>query len=168
VLPAAGARQAKAPPVKPTTFTLTALQAAEVSVVAQFIAAYNARQLRKALALFTPDANASDCDYKNARGLKFGGRQQVSRWLQQRFADRDHLVVSRIYDKNPQQPLGVVVIEYARRTNNTLRALGFPNGIIPPLASKIGFSGTAARVQIQAFGNGPWDGPDKACRPPRR
>lgn len=31
-------------------------------------------------------------------------------------------------------------VEYSRRTSNTLRALGFPHGIRPQLASKIVFT----------------------------
>lgn len=130
----------------------------------RFIAAYNARRLSDALALLAPDANASDCDYENVRGLKFVGRRQVAAWLRQRFRDRDRLTVSRISAKDPSQPVGVLLVEYARRASDTLRALGYVNGIVPDVATKVPFGGTATRPLILGFGFGPWDGPDAACR----
>jgi hypothetical protein len=110
-----------------------------------------------------PAASASDCDFKHVRGLRFEGRRAIARWLRQRFADRDQLTISRIYDKNPEQPLGVVIIEYARRTSDTLRELGYPRGIVPQFASKVAIDGRAGRLKLIAFANGPGGGPDPAC-----
>jgi len=58
---------------------------------------------------------------------------------------------------------GVVGVEYARRTNNTLRALGFPKGIVPKLASKVGF--TTQPLRIRGFANGSYSGDPNFCRP---
>ena len=147
----------------PTTFSLSPLQAQEVSVTVRFIAAFNGRQLHPALALLTPGVSVSDCDYKKVQVVSADGRQEVARWLRQRFADRDRLTVARVFDENPDQPLGVVGVEYSRRTSKTLRALGFPNGIVPKLASKVGFS--TKPLRIRAFANGPYGGDPNSCRP---
>lgn len=147
----------------PTTFSLSALQAEEVSVTVRFIAAFNGRRLGRALDLLTPRVSVSDCDYKNVRAVSFGGRRAVARWLRRRFADRDRLTPTRIFDENPAQPVGVVGVEYGRRTSNTLRALGFPAGIVPKGATKIVFS--AQPVRIRVFANGPVGGDPNLCRP---
>jgi hypothetical protein len=157
-LPSASAE--RGPPV---TFSLSALQAQEASVTVQFIAAFNGRQLGRALDLLTPRASVSDCDYKNVRAVSFGGRQSVARWLRRRFADRDRLTPTRIFNENPSQPVGVVGVEYGRRTSNTLRALGFAKGIVPEGATKVVF--TSKPVRIRVFANGPVGGDPDACRP---
>jgi hypothetical protein len=157
-LPAASAERGT-----PATFSLGARQAREVSVTVQFIAAFNGRRLGQALDLLTPGINVSDCDYKNVRAVSFDGRHEVARWLRRRFADRDRLTLTRIFNENPAQPVGAIGVEYGRRTSNTLRALGFPAGIIPKVATKIIF--TAQPVRIRVFANGPVGGDPNSCRP---
>jgi hypothetical protein len=157
-LPAASAERGT-----PATFSLSALQAHEVSATVQFIAAFNGRRLGPALDLLTPRVSFSDCDYKNVRAVSFDGKREVARWLRRRFADRDRLTPARIFNENPTQPVGVVGVEYRRRTSDTLRALGFPAGIVPKLASKIVFTGQP--VRIRAFANGPVGGDPNFCRP---
>lgn len=159
-LPAASAERGTA-----TTFSVSALQAREVSVTIQFIAAFNGRRLGDALNLLTPRISVSDCDYKNVRAVMFNGKHEVARWLRRRFADRDRLTPTRIFNENPSQPVGVVGVEYGRRTSNALRALGFPAGIVPKLASKVVF--TAQPVRIRVFANGPVGGDSNLCRPTR-
>jgi hypothetical protein len=157
-LPAASAERGT-----PTTFSLNALQAREASVTVQFISAFNGRRLGPALDLLTPRVSVSDCDYKHVRAVSFDGRHEVARWLRRRFADRDRLTPTRIFNENPSQPVGVVGVEYGRRTSNTLRALGFPAGIVPKLATKVVF--TAQPVRIRVFANGPVGGDPNLCRP---
>jgi hypothetical protein len=157
-LPAASAERGT-----PSTFSVSARQAREVTVTVQFIAAFNGRRLGPALALLAPSVNVSDCDYKNERAVSFGGRHDVARWLRRRFADRDRLTPSRIFNENPSQPVGVVGVEYRRRTSNTLRGLGFAKGIVPKLASKVVF--TTQPVRIRVFANGPVGGDPSSCRP---
>jgi hypothetical protein len=148
----------------PTTFTLSARQAEEVSVAVRFVQAFNQRQLRAALALLTRSADVSDCDYRRVRAIEMRGRSQVTRWLRQRFRDRDDLQVARISNANPEQPTGVVAIDWARRTSNTLRSLGFPTGIKPQLGAKVIFT-TTTPIRISRFANGPVGGSPELCRP---
>lgn len=158
----AGHRQTGLDP--PTTFTLSARQAEEVSVTVRFVGAFNQRQLRAALALLTRSADVSDCDYRRVRATEARGRSQVTKWLRQRFRDRDHLQVARIWNANPEQPTGVVAIDWAKRTSNTLRSLGFPTGIKPQLGAKVVFT-TTRPVRISRFANGPVGGSPESCRP---
>jgi hypothetical protein len=132
-------------------------------VTVQFIAAFNGRRLGPALDLLSPRVSVSDCDYKDVRAVSFNGRHEVARWLRRRFADRDRLTPSRIFNENPSQPVGVVGVEYGRRTSNTLRGLGFAKGIVPKLATKVIF--TAQPVRIRVFANGPVGGDPNSCRP---
>lgn len=143
-------------------FSLSAAQAQEVAVIVEFFRAYNAGQLEMVLAMFASNADVSDCDYRAVKDVEFQGRADVARWLRQRIAEHDLLTVARIADENPDQPVGVVGVEYQRRSNDTLRSLGFPNGITPILATKVVFT---AAYRIERFANGPFGGPDEACRP---
>jgi hypothetical protein len=148
----------------PTTFTLSARQADEVSVVVRFISAFKGRHLRAALALLTPNIDISDCDYRRVVATEVRGRRQVAAWLRQRFRDRDQVKVARIWNENPEQPSGVVGVDWARRTSNTLRSLGFPAGIKPQLSAKVVFTATEP-ARISRFANGPVGGSPSACRP---
>ena len=154
------------------TFSLTARQAKEIQVVSEFIDAFNGRKLKSALAAFTTSpayvgyVGVSDCDYRHGTATSFTGRAGVQTWLHQRFADRDHLTVSRIADEAVDQPIGGVVVEYSRRTRRSIAAAGFPHGIRPKLATKVGFT-TTGHVRITAFANGPGEtgGKPPECRP---
>jgi hypothetical protein len=157
----AGGQQSSVEP--PTTFTLNARQAEEVSAAVQFMDAFNRRQLRAALALLTRSVDVSDCDFRRVRATEARGRRQVTKWLRQRFRDRDHLEVARMWNANPEQPSGVVAIDWARRTSNTLRSLGFPAGIKPQLGAKVVFT-TTRPVRISRFANGPIGGSQELCR----
>jgi hypothetical protein len=148
---------------EPQTFVLTGRQAEEVSVTVRFITAFNARRLREAVSLLTPTAVVSDCDYRAVKVVQFFGRKDVTRWLRERFADRDRLTVARMANQNPDQPSGAVGVDYSRRTSRTLIALGFNNGIKPELASKVVL--TERPIRISRFANGPVGGSPESCRP---
>jgi hypothetical protein len=111
---------------------LAGRQAQDVRLVEEFIAAFNAADLAGALGSFagdnasTGEIGVSDCDYRRAKSLRFRGRPEVRRWLEQRFADNDQLTV-----RNLRPVDGGVVADYKRRTSDTLRALGFSDGIQP-------------------------------------
>ncbi len=150
----------------PVPFSLTVTQAAQIRVAMTFIAAFNARDLTAAVAQLTPTAIVSDCNYRTGRVVQFKGRQAVTTWLRQRFATHDHLTVSRVYNQNAAEPVGTLGLEYALRTSRTLRALGFPNGIVPAGATKVIFSQNQA-TRIAIFANGPVGGPADECRPHR-
>jgi hypothetical protein len=143
-------------------FSLSAAQARQVAVVVAFLDAYDAGRLSAALAAFAPDAVVSDCDYRAVENVNFHGRGEIAGWLRARMADHDRLIVARIYDENPEQPVGVVGVEYQRRTSDTLRALGFAAGIRPKGATKVVFT---ADDRIQRFANGPFGGSAELCQP---
>jgi hypothetical protein len=129
----------------PKTFSVTRLQAAEVATVVGFLRAYNSADLKGALGYFRtkPDPQttllAGDCDYRRHKTQVYLFRKGLVRWLKQRFADHDRLTLGSIRDENSQVPVGVVVVEYARRTSDTLRKLGFPHGIVPQIGEKLPF-----------------------------
>jgi hypothetical protein len=140
---------------------LAGRQAQDVRLVEEFIAAFNAADLAGALGLFAADSaltgeiGVSDCEYRRAKSLRFIGRPEVRRWLEQRFADNDQLTV-----RNLRPVDGGVVADYKRRTSNTLKALGFSDGIQPGGASKVATTRSGA-VRMTQFANA---GNDAACR----
>ncbi len=154
-----------ATPVSDLPLTLDAQQAQEVAVLIAFIHAYNAGHVDTAVALFGPPWVWSDCDYR--RGAVLAGQDKASlrRWLEQRAADHDRLDIGRITVGTEQEvALGVT---FKRRTSDTLRALGHPQGIVPALSAKVifdGRSGVVARPSIIRFVNGPYGGSLDFCR----
>ena len=154
----AGATPTPAP--RPTTFTLTRVQAEEVNALVGFLTAYNRRDLRAALSYFTTGPRrshfprASDCDYRRRKTVVFLFREGVKRWLRQRFADHDHLTLSRVHDDNPTEPVGVVAISYARRTSDTLRKLGYSRGIVPQAEQKLPFVFVRGKAKFNFFALG--------------
>lgn len=147
------------------TFDLTAEQALEVAVFMNFIRAYNNGQLDGALALLSDRVGVSDCDYQTIKVVTFQGKSQVKEWLQQHMTDHDQLEVDRISNENQDPSSGKHVIEvtYSHRGSMTLANLGFRDGIIPTLASKVIF--TTEPTLIQSFANGPYGGDVTLCRP---
>ena len=147
------------------TFDLTFEQAQEVAIFIEFIQAYNTGQLQAALALLAENVGVGDCDYQNIRVVTFQGKSQVAGWLQQRISDHDQLEISRIENENPDPSCGRHIIEvtYSLRTSMTLAKLGFGDGIMPTLGSKVIF--TTEPTLIQSFANGPYGGDPTLCRP---
>jgi len=133
-----------------------------VATLVAFLDAYNAGRVDAALALLTSDVVASDCDYRAASSVSVSGIEAARRWLQQRADDHDQLVLESVANENPDPATGsyVVAVSYARRTSDTLRALGYPNGLSPRLATKVVFS--TSDDHIRAFANG---GNSEFCRP---
>jgi len=125
-----------------------------------FVDAFNAGDLARAMAAFGPRPAVSDCDYRAVRAVEFTGRAEVARWLRDRFADHDHLTVSRIF--NETKARRVVGVEWAGRASDTLASLGFPHGIQPALAAKVVFTSYG---RIFTFANGPVGGSSDFCRP---
>jgi hypothetical protein len=130
----------------PKTFSVSRAQAEEVAAVAGFIRSYNQRDLKGALSYFVTrrlpgqsSITATDCDYRGKKTDVYALRSGLVRWLRGRFADHDRLTLGRIFDQNPSQPVGVVGVEYVRRTSDTLQKLGYPNGIVPQVGQKLVF-----------------------------
>ncbi|HZD70600.1 MAG TPA: hypothetical protein VFA45_17400 [Actinomycetes bacterium] len=143
-------------------FSVTGAQAQQIAVVVAFLDADDAGQLQAALSSFATNAIVSDCDYRAAKDSDFHGRAEIAGWLRARMADHDHLTPAHLFNNNPDQPVGVIGIQYQRRTSDTLRSLGFPTGIRPNIATKVIFT---ADDHIQSFANGPFGGPSEPCRP---
>jgi hypothetical protein len=155
------------PPAQPPVsgpYALSARQANGVSVVVQFLAAYNAGKLAAALAQFTAAPNfvryvgVSDCNYSKRRVDGFRSRSGVAAWLRSRFADRDRMMLAEIraaYSSGGKPSDAGAVVRYARRTSNSLNRLGFPQGIEPPGLTKVGFanSGVAGMTQFANAGS---------------
>lgn len=145
------------------TYSLSARQAAEVTLSVRFLDAFNSRQLGLALSLVARDAEVTDCDFRTGRVVRFRGKREVERWLRLRFRDEDKMVTRRIFNENPSQPTGGLGIQYRRRTSATLRQLGLARGITPKVVTKVIFT-MRGPLRIQRFANGPLGGSSEACR----
>jgi hypothetical protein len=149
---------------RPAPYSLAARQAQEVAVTIRFVNAFNAHNLRQAVATFAPNAGGSDCDYGHVQVISFKGGREIAAWLRNRFADDDHLGVARLWNGNAAQPVGVLGIEWAIRKSKTLRRLGFAHGIVPQSGAKVVFT-RGFPPRIYAFANGPYGGDPSTCRP---
>jgi hypothetical protein len=149
---------------RPAPYSLAGRQAQEVAVTIRFVNAFDAHSLQQALATLAPNAGGSDCDYRHVQVISFKGRREIAAWLRKRFADDDHLGISRIWNGNAAQPVGVLGIEWAIRKSKTLRRFGFAHGIVPRLAAKVVFT-RGFPPRIITFANGPGGGDPSICRP---
>lgn len=144
---------------------LTSRQARAISVIVEFIDAFNREDLAAAMNHFSGDryfsafVGVSDCDYLRQRREYFPKRAFVRRWLEQRFADDDRLTVATVRLIGGR-PLGAVVT-YSRRSSKTIEKIGFPAGIRPTIGTKVGFS-TRGPVKLTQFANA---GSDLSCTP---
>jgi len=153
----AGATHVQTP--HPTTFTVSRLQAEEIAAVVGFIRAYNRANLKAALTYLEDKRGAhgqettaaTDCDYRRQTEKIYVFRSGFARWLRQRFADHDRLLLSQILDQNPAQLVGVVGVRFARRKSDTLRKLGFPRGIVPKITMKLPLHFHRGRVKFPFF-----------------
>lgn len=145
----------------PGTFTVNAAQAKQVTAVVEFLRAYNRARLHPALAVLAAQPSGSDCDYRREQSFTFRGREATVRWLRGLFRDRDRLTLARIYNENANQSR-VVAVEFSRRTSDSLRAMGFRNGIRPRVAAKVVFT---PGTRIATFAFGPGGGDPELCRP---
>jgi hypothetical protein len=132
------------------------------AVVAAMLDAYNAGRLDDVLALLDDGVTWSDCDYRAGAAVGFAGKAEVADWLRQRLAERDRLEVGTIEGSSGNPPVGAV--NYRRRTSDSLRALGFPDGIAPKIGTKVALTSGGDRIDV--FANGPLGGSPEACRPP--
>jgi len=145
----------------PAVFSVTRQQAAEVVMVARFVDAFDAGRVNEAMALLGEEFGGSDCDYRHVAVVSFSGRQPTQDWLRPRAADHDRLDIREVYNLNPDQPGGVVGVQWARRSSDALRALRFREGIVPQLDAKVVFDRSD---RIRSFANGPEGGSASICR----
>lgn len=142
-------------------FNVNATQAELVHVIVSFVQAYNQGRVEEALALLDDQITGSDCDYARVTTIFFKGKPEAEAWLRARKADADQLTIERIVNENPGDT-HVAAVSFARRTSNTLRSLGFAQGITPKLAAKVVVFSEPTR--IIAFANGPGGGDQNYCR----
>jgi hypothetical protein len=146
-------------------FMLSAKKARLVSVALSLFDAYNRGSLEDTLAVLDERIGWSDCNYKPNAVVELKGKLEVTKYLQQRFADHDQLEIASIQNFNPDPETSsrALGVSYLRRSSDTLRSLGFGSGIKPGGATKIVF---AERTdQIVGFGNGPVGASADLCRP---
>lgn len=95
-------------------------------------------------------------------------KASLRRWLQQRAADHDRLEIGSVEVGSPGTH--VLGVTFTRRTSDTLRSLGHPQGITPTLGAKVVFgrrTGATMRPSIVRFASGPFGGDSSAlasCR----
>lgn len=148
-----------------TIVTALASDAQRVALVQRFIEAFNRGDRSALLALMGDGSVVSDCDYTNAAVVDVAGRDQVSAWLDSRIADHDRFATELIENSNTDESAPALGVTFARRSNDSLRKLGFTAGIRPQLAAKVRFSGSGQDQRIEAFANGPVGGDaSKLCR----
>lgn len=152
-------------PPPPLTFQTSAAQARMVATIVAFLDAYNAGRVEDALVLLSADVSISDCDYRAVSVITANGREAARQWLTERAADNDQMVLRSIANENPDPVTGshVVGVGFSRRTSDTLRSLGFPNGVSPHGFAKVVF--TSTDFKVRGFANGPLGGPAELCRP---
>lgn len=145
---------------------LTHVQARASATIVAFLDAYNSGQLERALGQMTADIRLSDCDYRSGNAVLLEGHEQVRAWLRERFADHDALVLAELQFGEPSEVGGSfgAALSYERRTSDTLRSLGFPDGIKPRLATKAILAGGGDRLVAFVNGAALAAGPHPVCR----
>lgn len=150
---------------------LAAQDAEQIAVVMDLLRAYNAADLATVLALVSDEIAWADCRYDASGGQPTGvrGKSALTVWLQQRFAEHDRLELDQLTIRN-----GVIAVSYRRRMSETIRQAGFPDGIVPNLATKVLFdyrggtmtaAGSAQRYRIGVFANASFGtAGDTVCR----
>jgi hypothetical protein len=135
---------------------IDAAAARRVATVLKLVDAYNAADISGVQALLAPEVGWTDCagdrfvsinsEFSRPRPLP---KAETVPYLQARFADHDRLEIAKITTA-PCNGGDCVGIRFARRSNDSLRALGFPNGIVWPLTNKTVFD---ANGLVRAFAN---------------
>jgi hypothetical protein len=118
----------------PGPYVISARNAADVTTLVNFEIAYAAGQLDGALTLIADAVVVSDCDYATGQVVESKGKDETGRWLTGKFTDRDRFEVARLYKASGQPD--VIGVVFSKRTSDSLRALGFSDGIRPPGSAK--------------------------------
>ena len=151
------------PPITPT---IEAENKEGALLVLAFINAYNAGRLAEAVDLLDKDAGGSDCNWETGIDIDIprgaGLKDKVAEWLRQRIADHDQLVVSHILGGSDYP--NAFGVDFARRTSDTLRRLGFLDGITKDLRAKVILTFDNKRILGIALGPGP-QGDKSMCHP---
>jgi hypothetical protein len=155
----------RASPEKARIYSLSAQQARQVATVMGFVSAYDQGRVEDALAFVDPELGGiSDCDYRAGVTVRYSAIEGAWRWLQERAADHDSFEVAALLNHNPAG--GGLGIVWSRRSSDTLRQLGFRDGIKPQLRVMIAFTNSDRMMARFALSTPPESGGNQAeCRP---
>lgn len=128
----------------------------------KLIDTHNAGDLDGVLALLAPEVAAwADCAGETFVAVHLPTLRPVPKaatvaYFKARFADHDHLEIGQITTSEMNGGASGVGIRFAKRSSDSLRALGFPDGIAGPMTNKTVFDDNGL---IRAFANasGPQD-----------
>lgn len=135
------------------SFAVTVDEARAIVTVVRFVDAINGGDLRAASDLMTTDASVSDCDYATGALIIRDGDDAASRWIADRIADHERLEIRDIYNHNATFDR-VVGVSFVRRSNDTLKRLGAPTGIVPSTDAKVVLTADMTRIATFALGPG--------------
>jgi len=143
-------------PSSPIVFRVGPDQARFVATTVALFDAWNAGDVAAVLALMTDDVVGGDCDFRSGRPFQWRTRGELADWLRERARDHDALVLAEIFNSNPDPVTGgrVVGVPFARRSSDTLRALGRSEGIDPDTAAKVVFTQDGRRILALALAGG--------------
>jgi len=142
---------------------IDAAAARRVAAVVRLVDAYNAADLAGIQALLAPEVAAwADCAGDKFVTISGQGRirpmtrAETIPYFQARFADHDRLEIGQVTTLPCSGGENCVGIRFARRSNDSLRALGFSNGTVGPQTNKTVFDDDGL---VRAFANasGPQD-----------
>jgi hypothetical protein len=154
------------PPVTPTLDLANGEGKEGARLVLAFINAFNAGRLDEAADLLDDDAGASDCNWDTRTDIDIprggGNKDKVVEWLRQRLADHDQLIVSRILQGSDSP--NAFGVHFVRRTSDTLRRLGFPDGLNNIGPAKVILTFDYKHILNFALGPGP-QGDKSTCYP---
>jgi hypothetical protein len=151
-----------------STFNIDGDHAVVIARITALIEAYNRGDLETVLALVSDRIVWADCDYRAGTSVGViaqspSNKALLATYLRGRFAEHDQLRIARLYNNNPDDSTGRVGgIEYGIRTSDTLRSLGFPNGIRGPQNAKMVFDGDG---RIAGVSNASTPAQPQECRP---
>jgi hypothetical protein len=148
--------------LRPFTPLPTSTNTPAAIVILTFFNALNTGRFDDATALLDDDIGISDCNFQAIKNISFAGKLEASKWLRERIADHDHFFVNDL--EGPGTSPTVFGVGFDRRTSDTLRLLGFPNGIRNQVGAKVILTSDLKRLVRLALGPGPLsDG--STCRP---
>jgi hypothetical protein len=134
----------------------------DIIVILDFFNALNAGNFDDAVALLDDGIGISDCDFQALKNISFAGKLESAQWLRARIADHDRFFVNDVLGGGLSP--SVWGVEFDRRTSDTLRRLGFPNGIRNQISAKVILTSDLKQLDRLALGPGPLsDG--SSCRP---
>lgn len=121
----------------PLTPTLTG-NLVDARLILAFFDAYDAGQFDAALALLDDHVQIGDCDFQANEPTEFHGKENVAIWLRQRIADHDQFIIREIEGTTVSSDgFSGAGADFSRRTSDTLKRLGYPDGITNNVGAKI-------------------------------